>query len=95
MNSWRGLAGPVPVQHAQRAVWLDLDVAFPAPAGHRRRSTVDGLDLTGRTPAHLMRWVRSHDGCAWYGLLGGVEFYDGAGAPVAWSSRNYSSRPRR
>lgn len=70
--------GPVPVEYAQRAVWLDLDVAFPAPPGHRCRSTADGLNLTGRTPAHP-RWVRSHDG-AWYGLLGRLELYDGAGA---------------
>jgi hypothetical protein len=80
-DGWRGegLSGPVPVEYAQRAVWLDLGVAFPAPAGHRRRSTAEGLVLSGRTPAHLMRWVRSHDG-AWYGLLGRLELYDGAGA---------------
>lgn len=80
MDSWRGsgIAGPAPVQYAQRAVWLDLEVAFPVPVGHRRRSIADGLVLTGRVPAHLMRWVRSRDG-AWYGLLARVELGDGAG----------------
>jgi hypothetical protein len=60
-----------------RAVWVHLDVAFPLPAGHRRRVVADGLHLTGRAPGTLKRWVRGSQG-EWYGLVW-VPICDGAG----------------
>lgn len=69
------VGGPSPVSRG-RPVWLQLDAVWPPP--QRRRSTADGLDLRGRVPAVLIRWLRSHDG-AWLGLLGGIELRDGAG----------------
>lgn len=79
MDNWRGpgITGPVTTASSTaRPVWLQLDIAYPPP--ERRRAVADGLDLRGRIPAVLLRWVRSHDG-AWYGLLGRVELRDGAG----------------
>ena len=74
----RGGAGITggPVVRA-RAVWVDLDVAFPLPVGHRRRVVADGLDLTGRAPGMLKRWVRGARG-EWYGLVW-LPVRDGAG----------------
>ncbi len=60
-----------------RAVWVDLDVAFPLSTGHRRRVVADGLDLTGRVPGMLKRWVRGSRG-EWYGVVW-VPIRDGAG----------------
>jgi hypothetical protein len=60
-----------------RAVWVDLDVAFPLPAGYRRRVVADGLCLTGRVPGTLKRWVRGSRG-EWYGVVW-VPIRDGAG----------------
>jgi hypothetical protein len=60
-----------------RAVWIDLDLAFPLPAGHRRRVVADGLNLSGRVPGMLKRWVRGSRG-EWYGLVW-VPLRDGAG----------------
>ncbi|HET9256618.1 MAG TPA: hypothetical protein VFO16_15660 [Pseudonocardiaceae bacterium] len=51
-----------------RPVWVDLDVAFPLPAHHRRRAIADGLALTGRVPGMLKRWVRGSRG-EWYGVV--------------------------
>lgn len=51
-----------------RAVWIDLDVAFPLPAGHRHRVIGEGLELTGRVPGMLKRWVRGSRG-EWYGVV--------------------------
>jgi len=77
MDGWRGAGITGPVTRPQgRPVWLQLDRAYPPPP--RRRSVADGIDLRGRVPAVLLRWVRSHDG-AWYGLLAEVQLYDGAG----------------
>ncbi|MQA16819.1 MAG: hypothetical protein GEV09_22595 [Pseudonocardiaceae bacterium] len=79
MDNWRGpgITGPVTTASSTaRTVWLQLDIAYPPP--ERRRSVAEGLDLRGRVPAVLLRWVRSHDG-AWLGLLGRVELCDGAG----------------
>ncbi|HEU0087041.1 MAG TPA: hypothetical protein VFQ77_05250 [Pseudonocardiaceae bacterium] len=65
-------------QHARaRAVWVDLDVAFPVPANHRRRVVADGLEFTGRVPGMLKRWVRGSRG-EWYGLVY-LPVCDGAG----------------
>ncbi|MBV9140964.1 MAG: hypothetical protein JO115_08590 [Pseudonocardiales bacterium] len=60
-----------------RAVWIDLDVAFPLPPNHRRRVIAEGLDLTGRVPGMLKRWVRGSRG-EWYGVVW-VRLRDGAG----------------
>ena len=60
-----------------RAVWIDLDVAFPLPPDHRRRVIPDGLELTGRVPGMLKRWVRGSRG-EWYGVVW-VLISDGAG----------------
>ena len=60
-----------------RAVWIDLDLAFPLPAGHRSRVVADGLTVTGRVPGTLKRWVRGSRG-EWYGLVW-VPLRDGAG----------------
>ena len=60
-----------------REVWVDLDVAFPLPAGHRRRVVAEGLDVTGRLPGMLKRWVRGSRG-EWYGLVW-LPIRDGAG----------------
>jgi hypothetical protein len=60
-----------------RAVWIDLDVAFPLPAGHRRRVIAGGLELTGRVPGMLKRWVRGSRG-EWYGVVW-APISDGAG----------------
>lgn len=60
-----------------RAVWVDLDVAFPLPTDHRRRIIAYGLDLTGRVPGMLKRWVRGFRG-EWYGVVW-VQISDGAG----------------
>jgi hypothetical protein len=60
-----------------RAVWVDLDVAFPLPARHRRRVIADGLDLMGRVPGMLKRWVRGSRG-EWYGVVW-IPLRDGAG----------------
>ncbi len=60
-----------------RAVWIDLDVVFPLPADHRRRVVGDGLELTGRVPGMLKRWIRGSRG-EWYGLVW-VRLCDGAG----------------
>jgi hypothetical protein len=64
------------VVHA-RAVWVDLDLAFPLPTGHRHRVVADGLELTGRAPGMLKRWVRGSRG-EWYGVVW-VRISDGAG----------------
>jgi hypothetical protein len=52
-----------------RAVWIDLDLAFPLPAGHRRRVVADGLTVTGRVPAcsSVGSAVRGASGTAWCG----------------------------
>ena len=60
-----------------RAVWVDLDVAFPLPSEHRRRVIADGLHLTGRVPGMLKRWVRGSRG-EWYGVVY-LPICDGAG----------------
>ncbi|HEY3895264.1 MAG TPA: hypothetical protein VGL88_07840 [Pseudonocardiaceae bacterium] len=60
-----------------RAVWIDLDLAFPLPAGHRHRVIAGGLALTGRVPGMLKRWVRGSRG-EWYGVIW-VPISDGAG----------------
>lgn len=60
-----------------RAVWVDLDVAFPLPTGHRRRVIADGLHLTGRVSGMLKRWVRGSRG-EWYGVVY-LPVCDGAG----------------
>jgi hypothetical protein len=60
-----------------RAVWIDLDVVFPLPAGHRRRFVADGIELTGRVPGMLKRWIRGSRG-EWYGLVW-APLCDGAG----------------
>lgn len=60
-----------------RAVWIDLDVAFPLPADHRRRVVADGLALTGRVPGMLKSWVRGSRS-EWYGVVW-VRISDGAG----------------
>ena len=60
-----------------RAVWIDLDLAFPLPAGHRRRFIADGLTVTGRVPGMLKRWVRGSRG-EWYGVVW-VPLRDSAG----------------
>jgi hypothetical protein len=60
-----------------RAVWIDLDVAFPLPPDHHQRGVADGLDLTGRVPGMLKRWVRGARG-EWYGVVW-VPLSDGAG----------------
>ncbi|MBV9013428.1 MAG: hypothetical protein JO272_15555 [Pseudonocardiales bacterium] len=60
-----------------RAVWVDLNLAFPLPTDHRQRVVADGLDLTGRVPGMLKRWVRGSRG-EWYGVVW-VRISDGAG----------------
>lgn len=60
-----------------RAVWIDLDLAFPLPAGHRRRVVADGLAVTGRVAGMLKRWVRGSRG-EWYGVVW-VPLRDAAG----------------
>ncbi len=60
-----------------RAVWIDLDLAFPLPAGHRRRAVADGLAVTGRVAGMLKRWVRGSRG-EWYGVVW-VPLRDAAG----------------
>ena len=60
-----------------RAVWIDLDIAFPLPAGHRHRVVAEGLALTGRVPGLLKRWVRGSRG-EWYGVVW-APISDGAG----------------
>lgn len=60
-----------------RAVWVDLDLVFPLPADHRRRVIADGLQLTGRVPGMLKRWIRGSRG-EWYGVVW-VSLCDGAG----------------
>lgn len=60
-----------------RPVWVDLDIAFPLPAGHRRRVVAHGLDLRGRVPGMLKRWVRGGRG-EWLGLVY-LQLRDGAG----------------
>ncbi len=60
-----------------RAVWIDLDVAFPLPTDHRRRVVADGLVLTGRVPGMLKRWVRGSRG-EWFGVVW-APICDGAG----------------
>lgn len=60
-----------------RAVWVDLDVVFPLPPGHRRRVVADGLELTGRVGGMLKRWVRGSRG-EWYGVVW-LPLRDGAG----------------
>jgi hypothetical protein len=60
-----------------RPVWVDLDIAFPLPSGHRRRVVADGLDLAGRAPGMLKRWVRGGRG-EWLGLVY-LQLRDGAG----------------
>jgi hypothetical protein len=60
-----------------RAVWIDLDRAFPLPTDHRQRVIADGLELTGRVPGMLKRWVRGSRG-EWYGVVW-VRISDGAG----------------
>jgi hypothetical protein len=60
-----------------RAVWIDLDVAFPLPADHRRQVVADGIELTGRVPGMLKRWIRGSRG-EWYGVVW-VPISDGAG----------------
>jgi hypothetical protein len=60
-----------------RAVWIDLDVAFPLPTDHRQRVVTDGLELTGRVPGMLKRWVRGSRG-EWYGVVW-APLKDGAG----------------
>jgi hypothetical protein len=60
-----------------RAVWIDLNVAFPLPTDHHRRVVADGLDLSGRVPGMLKRWVRGSRG-EWYGVVW-VPINDGAG----------------
>jgi hypothetical protein len=60
-----------------RPVWIDLDIAFPVPAGHRRRVIAHGIDLSGRVPGMLKRWVRGGRG-EWLGLVY-LQLRDGAG----------------
>jgi hypothetical protein len=60
-----------------RPVWVDLDMAFPLPGGHRPRLIADGLDVSGRVPGMLKRWVRGMRG-EWYGLVW-IALRDGAG----------------
>jgi hypothetical protein len=72
-----GITAGQPV-HA-RAVWIDLDIAFPLPFGHRRRVIADGLHLTGRVPGMLKRWVRGSRG-EWYGVVW-LPLRDGADDP--------------
>jgi hypothetical protein len=52
-------------------------VAFPLPPNHRRRVIAEGLDLTGRVPGMLKRWVRGSRG-EWYGVVW-VRLRDSAG----------------
>ena len=51
-----------------RPVWVDLEVAFQLPPGHRRRVIAEGLDLTGRVAGMLKRWVRGSRG-EWYAVV--------------------------
>jgi hypothetical protein len=78
---WIGAHGGEGITSGQvvraRAVWIDLDVAFPLPLNHRRRVVADGLDLTGRVAGTLKRWVRGSRG-EWYGVVW-VPLRDGAG----------------
>jgi hypothetical protein len=78
---WIGAHGGEGITGSQavraRAVWIDLDMAFPLPAGHRRRVVANGLVLTGRVPGMLKRWVRGSRG-EWYGVVW-VVIRDGAG----------------
>jgi hypothetical protein len=60
-----------------RAIWINLDVAFPLTPDHRRRVIADGLVLTGRVPGMLKRWIRGSRG-EWYGLVW-MPLRDGAG----------------
>jgi hypothetical protein len=79
---WIGAHGGAGITGSQgvraRAVWIDLDVAFPLPADHHRRVIADGLELTGRVPGTLKRWIRGSRG-EWYGVVW-VRISDGAGA---------------
>ncbi len=78
---WIGATGGVssgaPDVPRARPVWIDLDVAFPLPRGHRHRTIADGLELSGRVPGMLKRWVRGSQG-EWLGLVY-VQLRDGAG----------------
>ncbi len=74
-NGGDGITGSQAVR--ARAVWIDLEVAFSLPAGHRRRVVAEGLHLTGRVPGMLRRWVRGSRG-EWYGVVW-VSVSDGAG----------------
>lgn len=78
---WIGAHGGEGITSGQpvraRAVWIDLDVAFPLSADHQRRVVAGGLELTGRVPGMLKRWVRGSRG-EWYGLVW-VPIRDGAG----------------
>jgi hypothetical protein len=78
---WIGAHGGEGITSSQavraRAVWIDLDVAFPLPADHRRRVVADGIELTGRVPGMLKRWIRGSRG-EWYGVVW-VPISDGAG----------------
>lgn len=74
-NGGEGITGGQAIR--ARAVWIDLDVMFPLPADHRRRVVADGLELTGRVPGMLKRWIRGSRG-EWYGVVW-VPLRDGAG----------------
>jgi hypothetical protein len=74
-NGGEGITGGQAIR--ARAVWIDLDMMFPLPPDHRRRVVADGLDLTGRVPGMLKRWVRGSRG-EWYGVVW-VPISDGSG----------------
>ncbi|MGH3686851.1 MAG: hypothetical protein ACRDRU_04500 [Pseudonocardiaceae bacterium] len=78
---WIGAQGGEGITGGQvtraRAIWIDLEVAFPLPEGHRRRVVTDGLALTGQVPGFLKRWVRGSRS-EWYGVVW-VPLSDGAG----------------
>ncbi len=78
---WIGAHGGEGITSGQavraRAVWIDLDMMFPLPPDHRRRVVANGLDLTGRVPGMLKRWVRGSRG-EWYGVVW-VPISDGSG----------------
>jgi hypothetical protein len=78
---WIGATGGVssgtPGIPRARPVWIDLDVAFPLPRDHPHRVIAGGLELSGRVPGMLKRWIRGSQG-EWLGLVY-VQLRDGAG----------------
>lgn len=70
-----GSGGSGPLNGQLRQVWVDLQVAYPEPAGGR--FVAHGLGLTGRVRGQLASWRRSMRG-GWLGVVD-HELCDGAG----------------